>query len=255
MFVHEAGGGLRGVVGLHGWSGDHRTFFPLWEKMPDGWIVFSLDLPGCGVSEPPSEWNLRIVAREVAEEMIRLGMRDLVLVGSCSGAVLAAFVVRELREMGRPEVVGRLVMIDPFAYCPWYFRIFLTPILGYLIYAVVFANPIGRSITNFFLQDKRAGETNLTKSFAGVDHQVTWKYLKMLHRCGRPAQFRGMGLPVDILYGEKTFSAVQESVEEWKKAFPQAKLKKLAGVGHLPIFEGTKEVVKVIFRCGEGKSK
>ena len=63
------------------------------------------------------------MAREVAEEVVQLGMRDLVLVGSCSGAILTVFVTRELREMGRPEVVTRLVMIDPFAFCPWYFQI------------------------------------------------------------------------------------------------------------------------------------
>ena len=72
----------------------------------------------------------------------------------------------------------------------------------------------------------------------------------MLHACGRPGQFQGLRLPVDILYGEKTFSAVRRSVEEWKAALPQATLKKLAGVGHLPIFEGTKEVLKVVFRGG-----
>ena len=35
----------------------------------------------------------------------------------------------ELRELGRPEVVERIVMVDPFAYCPWYFRLFLVPVL------------------------------------------------------------------------------------------------------------------------------
>jgi pimeloyl-ACP methyl ester carboxylesterase len=175
-------------------------------------------------------------------------MRDLVLVGSCSGAILTAFVARELREMGRPEVVARLMMIDPFAYCPWYFRLFLIPVFGPLMYATAFANPIGRGITNFFLQDKRAGDTNLTESFAAVDHRVVWKYLKMLSECGRPGQFRGMVLPVDILYGEKTFSAVRRSVQEWKEAWPQARVKELAGVGHLPISEATAAVTKTLFR-------
>jgi pimeloyl-ACP methyl ester carboxylesterase len=254
MFVHETGEGLRGVVGFHGWSGDHRTFAPLWNRMPEGWVFFSFDLPGCGVSEKPAEWNFRALAREVATEVVQLGMRDLVLVGSCSGAILTAFVARELREMGRPEVTARLVMIDPFAYCPWYFQLFLLPLLGYLIYATAFANPIGRGITNFFLQNKRAGDTDLTESFAGVDHRVTWRYLKMLFECGRPGQFQGMGIPVDILYGEKTFSAVRRSVQEWKEALPQAKVKELSGVGHLPIAEGTGEVAKVVFKVARCKA-
>jgi pimeloyl-ACP methyl ester carboxylesterase len=251
MFVHKTGEGMHGVVGLHGWSGDHRTFAPLWERMPAEWAFFSVDLPGCGQSADPTEWSCRGVARVVAEEVVRLGRRDLVLVGSCSGAILTAFVARELREMGRPEVVTRMVLVDPFAFCPWYFRFFLLPLVGFPIYAVAFANPLGRWITNLSLQDKRAGETNLTRSFARVDHRVTWKYLRMMDECGFPGQFRGMPLAVDILHGEKTFSAVRESVGIWKEALPQAQVRELAGVGHLPIFEGTVEVAEVVFGGGK----
>ena len=247
MFVHEVGEGMRGGVGLHGWSGDHRTFQPLWERMPPGWAFFSPDLPGCGQSAAPKQWSFRAVAREVAEEVVHLGMRDLVLVGSCSGAILTAFVARALREMSRPEVVSRLVLIDPFAFCPWYFRFFLLPLIGFPIYAMAFANPVGRWLTNLSLQDKKAGDTDLTRSFARVDHRITWKYLWMLDECGFPGQFRGMPLEVDILYGQKTFSAVRKSVGIWKEALPQARVRELAGVGHLPISEGTGEVAKVVF--------
>jgi len=61
-----------------------------------------------------------------------------------------------------------------------------------------------------------------------------------------------MGIPVDILYGKKTFSAVRRSVQEWKEAWPQARVKELGGVGHLPIVEGTKEVAKVVFTGAKG---
>jgi pimeloyl-ACP methyl ester carboxylesterase len=216
--------------------------------MPADWTFFSPDLPGCGQSAAPEEWSFRGVAREVAEEVVHLGMRDLVLVGSCSGAILTAFVARELREMGRSEVVSRLVLIDPFAFCPWYFRFFLLPLAGFPIYALAFANPVGRWLTNLSLQDKKAGDTDLTRSFAQVNHRVTWKYLRMLDECGFPGQFRGMPLAVDILYGQKTFSAVRKSVGIWKEALPQARVRELAGVGHLPISEGTAEVAKIIFR-------
>ena len=183
---------------------------------------------------------------------MHLGMRDLVLVGSCSGAILTAFVARELREMGRPEVVNRIVLIDPFAFCPWYFRFFLLPLVGFPIYAVAFANPVGRWLTNLSLQDKKAGDTDLTQSFARVNHRTTWKYLRMLDECGFPGQFRGLPLAVDILYGQKTFSAVRKSVGIWKEALPQARVRELARVGHLPISEGTEEVARIIFTGTKG---
>ena len=154
--------------------------------------------------------------------------------------------------MGRPEVVARIVMIDPFAYCPWYFRFFLLPLVGFPIYAVAFANPLGRWLTNLSLQDKKAGDTDLTRSFARVNHRATWKYLRMLDECGFPGQFRGVPVAMDILYGQKTFSAVRKSVGIWKEALPQARVRELAGVGHLPILQGTKEVAKVVFTGAKG---
>ena len=247
MFIYETGEGLRGVVGFHGWSGDHRTFALLWERMPEGWTFFSFDLPGCGASERPAEWNFRAMAREVATEVIQLGMRDLVLVGSCSGAILTAFVTRELREMGRPEVVGRLVMVEPFAYCPWYLRLLLLPGIGPLMYASAFANPLGRWITDRCLQGKKAEGTDLMASFEEADHWVCWRYLKMLHECGRPGQFRGLKVPVEILYGERTFSAVRRSVQEWKEALPQARVTEIKGISHLPISECATGVAKILF--------
>lgn len=248
MFIQQTGRGPQTVVGLHGWSGDHHTFDPLLGEMPKDCRFYTLDLPGCGKSELPQKWQMGSLACEMAQELMQLNRKEMTLVGSCSGGILAVFVSRELIRMGEIDRVKRLVMIDPFAFCPWYFQLFLIPFVGPLMYAAAFANPIGRWITNLFLQDKRAGDTHLTRDFSGVNHWVVWKYLKMLSECGRPAQFRGLDLPVDILYGEKTFSAVQESVREWKGSLPQAKLTKLKGVGHLPICEGTARVAKVVFR-------
>jgi pimeloyl-ACP methyl ester carboxylesterase len=248
MFIEQTGNGSKTVVGFHGWSGDHRTFDPLLGQMPKDFTFFALDLPGCGKSELPQNWEMRALAREVAQELFQLNRKEMTLIGSCSGAILTAFVAQELIQMKKKDLVSRLVMIDPFAFCPWYFQLFLIPLFGPLMYATAFTNPIGRWITNLFLWNKRAGNTDLTESFSEVNHWVVWRYLKVLSECGRPAQFRGLDLPVDILYGEKTFSAVLASVREWKESLPQAEVMVLKGVGHLPISEGTKNVAEVVFQ-------
>lgn len=190
---------------------------------------------------------MRSLAREVAEELMQLNSDEVTLVGSCSGAILTAFVARELTQTGKGNLVRRLVMIDPFAFCPWYFRLFLIPGIGPLMYATAFANPLGRWITNLILQEKRTGDTHLTRAFSHVDHEVVWKYLKILSQCGSPDQFRGLDLPVEILYGEKTFSAVRESVQAWQAALPRTRVRELRGVGHLPIDEGTRQVAEIVF--------
>ena len=55
-----------------------------------------------------------------------------------------------------------------------------------------------------------------------------------------------------VSYGQKTFSAVRKSVGIWKEALPQARVRELAGVGHLPISEGTEEVARIIFTGAKG---
>ena len=251
----RTGRGGHGVVGFHGWSGDHTTFDPLIQKLPEAVSFYSFDLPGCGKSPKPKVWEIRSVARSIAEEVAALGKEKVTLVGSCTGGLMALFVARELLEMGRGGVVGRLVMIDPFAVCPWYFRIFLTPLFGPLMYGVTFANPLGRWITDLFLKERRGSDVSLTESFVRVDHRVSLATLRMFERAGEPEQFRGMDIPVEIIRGEKTFTAVKEAVERWKGVWPAMPVHILAGVGHLPIEEASEAVRKIVFQgLGERKT-
>jgi pimeloyl-ACP methyl ester carboxylesterase len=187
-------------------------------------------------------------------ELLGLEKENLTLVGSCTGGLMAVFVARELVEMGRGSVVGRLVMIDPFAECPWYFRLFLIPVLGRIMYATAFANPVGRWITNLFLSERRSEKVDLTKSFAQVNHRVTLAYLRMFEGAGAPEQFQGLMSPTEIICGQKTFGAVKEAVERWGRVFPEARVHVLPGVGHLPIDEGTEMVEQILF-VGAGERK
>jgi pimeloyl-ACP methyl ester carboxylesterase len=187
-------------------------------------------------------------------DLLGLEKENLTLVGSCTGGLMSVFVTRELVEMGRGSVVGRLVMIDPFAECPWYFRLFLIPVLGRIMYATAFANPQGRWITNLFLSEKRSGKVDLTESFAQVSHRVTLAYLRMFESAGAPEQFQGLKIPTDIIYGQKTFGAVKHAVERWRQVWPEASVHVLPGVGHLPIDEGTEMVERILF-AGLGERK
>jgi pimeloyl-ACP methyl ester carboxylesterase len=194
------------------------------------------------------------VARSVAPELLGLEKENLTLVGSCTGGLMAVFVARELVEMGRGSVVGRLVMIDPFAECPWYFHLFLIPVLGRIMYATAFANPLGRWITNLFLSEKRSGKVDLTESFARVNHRVTLAYLRMFERAGAPEQFQGLKIPTNIICGEKTFGAVKQAVERWRRVLPGESVHVLPRVGHLPIDEGTDMVERILF-AGVGERR
>ena len=243
MFIKRYGFGPRLFLGLHGWSGDHRTFAPLIRDLPAHVSFYAVDLPGCGLSEPPSQWTLDDVADRIAEASGQLP-GPFTLVGHCSGALLGILLAQRI-----PSRVKRMLLIDIFASMPWYFRVFLVPGLGPLAYYSTFANPVGRWIANASLRKHRTSETTLTGGFALTRHSVTYKYLKLFEHFPAPIKFNDLTMPIDIVYGERTFVAVRQSVATWRKVWPQAKACCLKDAGHLPILEATQDMREILFTC------
>ncbi len=241
MHVERYGEGAQHFLAVHGWSGDHRTFEPLVRDLPAGVSFHAVDLPGCGRSPAPLAWTLDAVTDELAEEIRAVGDK-VTLVGNCSGANLLLFAA--LRTPGR---VQRIVTIDAFAYWPWYFRVFLNPHFGRYAYITTFANPFGRWMTNLTLRGKRAGDTSLVEGFEKVDHQTTYRYLELLGAAGNIEQFRDLAMPIDLCYGEKSFADVHRSAERFGELWPQAKITRLTGAGHLPIREAAPQLCQLLF--------
>ncbi len=248
MFIKRTGTGPRFFFGIHGWSGDHHTFDPVTSDLPPDVSFFSVDLPGCGASAVPTEWTVGAVAQEIADEIRRLPA-PVSIVGNCSGALLGIAAAQRAGDR-----VEDFALIDMFAMFPWYFRIFLSKPFGPYAYATTFRNPIGRWFTNLSLRGKRQQDTTLTGGFARVDHDSTYRYLQMFDRFPSPESFAGLRQPVNLLYGEKTFRAIRDSVPVWKSVWPQATATCLLGAGHLPIREATSQLRESLFgvRVREG---
>ncbi len=246
-FWQRYGDGPRTIVGLHGWSGDHRSFEPLVERMPNAFTLVSFDQPGFGKSPPPPEWNVRSLAEPIAEVIERLELDELIIVGSCSGAVVGM----ELGIMLEPRV-ARIVMIDPFMTAPWFFRLFCWGWFGRLCYLSAFANPVGRWMTNLGLAGRRADDTSLTEHFQNADHDRALGYLKAL--CDPGLHLRGYEKldPLgEFLVGDRTFQSVKNSVDWWRRTrWPSAPLRFLPAAGHLPVHEASDDVASVVFGDG-----
>jgi pimeloyl-ACP methyl ester carboxylesterase len=210
--------------------------------VPECAALYAPDLPGYGRSAAPSAWDVEVIGEQIAEAALEIDASRITLIGNCSGAILGLVAARWLGER-----IERFVLIDPFAYVPWYFNLFVATSFGRYAYYSTFANPLGRGLTNLSLKRRRAAESNLTASFSRVNHEVAYNYLAMLARIDGIARFGGLTAPIDIVYGEKTFRAIKQSVEQWKTIWPQARSWELSGAGHLPIEEATEELGKIIF--------
>lgn len=248
MFIKRYGTGKGIYIGLHGWSGDHTTFAPLVPYLPERVTWMSVDLPGCGRSPAPREWSLEAIGLELAVAVNALAVDDLTLVGSCSGGLYGLVAARLNSEFR--QRIKRLVLIDPYAYFPWYFRVFVDDRLGkigWYAYYASFANPPGRWLTNLSLRRHRVDDAHLTRSFTVVNHAVTYRYLKLLRDIPGVAWFADFHLPTDIVCGEKTFGAAKESARRWQKVWPQAQYHELKGAGHLPLDEAVAPLSRIIF--------
>jgi len=242
MFVKEYGTGKRLFLCLHGWGGDHREFAPLAYRAPDDVCLLSIDLPGYGLSPKPGEWSLNAITDGVLAILKTRDIRCCTLIGFCSGAGLALMLASRT-----PAKVERVAMIDPFAFVPWYFRLFLYGDFGRHAYATTFKTQVGRKITDWVLKRLQTSDANFSNAFVNLDHDVTLRYLQMLSRVDIHQRFKNLNVDIDILYGEHTFAAVRRSVEIFRSLLPQVKVRELRGVGHLPMIKGAAQLAAFIF--------
>ena len=227
---------------FHGWGGSHTTYAPLAAYVPSGASLLAADLPGFGRSAALADPTADRITAAVLDALPAAESDGLTLVGNCSGAIFALIGA----ALAGPRV-RRVVLVDPFAFVPWFFAVFLTQPIGRVAYYSTFANPVGRWITNASLRDKRAGTTHLTRTFSTVDHDVALQYLEVLAAIGSLDRFRDLSLPVDILYGARTFRAVRRSLSIWREVLPHATIWRLEGAGHLPIEDTPAQVASIVF--------
>ena len=238
--VKTWGTGSSNYVAIHGWGGSHDTFAPMVPMIPKSAQIEAPNLPGYGKSAHPENWQIEEVAEMVADS-VNL-QEPVTIIGNCTGGVIGA----ELAKLA-PAQVKRLVMIDPFAYAPWYFSIFLKGVFGKMAYKTTFASPVGRFFTNQALRNKRTGDSDLTSSFDRVDHDAAHSFLRMMYEHEGTERYVDLDVPIDLIVGEKTFGAVKKSSQILKETLRNVRIHTLLGAGHLPIEEQTEPVAKVIF--------
>lgn len=239
MHVERYGQGEHCIVALHGWAGSHRDFFPLVRHSPSDlrWIV--PDLPGHGASPPPPGWS----EDEIVSELVPLlsEFAPATLLGFCSGAVLALLLADR-----SPTQITRIVMIDPFAYLPWYFRLFLAGRAGRLAYRLTFGNAWSRALVSGIIRLQQNAREDFTAAFEHIDLEIALRWLQFFSRVGPPQRFAHLKIPIDLVYGDRTFRAVRTSVQLYRATWPQLRVHRLDGLGHLPLVRGSAKIARII---------
>jgi pimeloyl-ACP methyl ester carboxylesterase len=242
IHAERYGSGADVYVGVHGWGGSHKTFAPLMPHLPRRASFQAIDLPGYGRSPWQPVDGVIGIAAQLAAFIETASPGPVTVVGNCSGAILGLLAYDLI-----PDRIDRFVLIDPFAFLPWYFKVFVNRWYGRTAYRSTFANPLGRWLTNLSLKQRRQADTDLTRSFQAVDHEVSLRYLELLDALDGIEPFRSVSVPIEIAYGARTFAAVKRSVLMWQELWPHARVWPLDGAGHLPIEEVPAEVARIAF--------
>lgn len=249
MFSRSWGSGEDVIIGLHGWGGDHGTFAPLVPWLPGNFTLIACDLPGYGKTPAPARFDRDEIAASIAAWIDALGHSRVSLLGNCSGALAALLAAPKIKTP-----IARLILLDAFAYVPWYFRVFSNQAFGDYAYHTTFANPLGRWLTNRGLAARRQAGTDMTGSFARVNHAATLSWLRLMTEIPGYEYFRSVQAPVELVHGERTFGAVKRSIAMWRKLWPKAPVMELRGAGHLGIAETPRELAGIVFKSNVARA-
>lgn len=241
MFHKTYGRGKRVMLALHGWGGDHREFAAVASRMPPDTRLVSVDMPGYGASPPPGHWSVKEIIAPLRELMATFSV-PVTLIGFCSGSVWALQLA-----VCQPDIVERMVIIDPFARLPLYFRIFTWGEFGRRAYHTTFHSRVGRAVTDSILRRNQRTAADFTAPMRAISEDVALGYLRLFREMKEPHEHAGLTMPIDLCHGEHTFGAVRKAVRQFTALWPHATVHELKGTGHLPMVQGAAQIRRILW--------
>jgi pimeloyl-ACP methyl ester carboxylesterase len=115
------------VILVHGWVASRRMWTHLCESLGASFRCWALDLPGCGDSDKPAEdwYSIPNYTAVVREFMLVHGLERARIIGHSMGGMIGLDLA-----VNHPEVVDRLITINPVVTGRSQLRSLLGPVLG-----------------------------------------------------------------------------------------------------------------------------
>jgi pimeloyl-ACP methyl ester carboxylesterase len=238
--VHDGPPDAPPLLLIHGSAASGATWSPLIPALAGRHHVVRVDLPGCGRSAPAPKYDVPLQAAGVAAVLDGLGLGHADVVGHSSGGYVATALAEQ-----RPDLVRSLALLssgpslDAFLPQPLILRALLAPPLGPLLWAVR-----SDGMTRKALNATAARPVDLPDEVVADLRRMTYRTTRAVLRCNSayvagksvPERLKALDVPILVIFGAADPRWEPSSVHQYD-AVPGARVKTLAGVGHLVMFE------------------
>ena len=226
------------IILLHGWGTSSQSLQPLAAALVEGRRVLTLDLPGFGWSQAPSDaWGSRQYADHVVALLDQVGIERAAVLGHSNGGRVAMQMA-----VNYPARVSRLLLMASAGVRPprgarYYARVGTTKVLR-LLAALPGLRQVGQRLLARWAdrvgsRDYRAAGPMRPTLVRLVNEDLT-------------PMFSRIEAPTLILWGDRDPEVGRRAVELMAAGIRHARLQVFAGAGHFPFREAPDDVLRTV---------
>lgn len=234
---------------IHGSGATGSTWEPVLSALASAHYVVTIDLPGCGRSEPSSTYDVPVQADRVASVVDELRLKPLKVVGHSSGGYVATALMEQ-----RPDLVSSAVMVSTGPSLtallpqPAILRALTGPVIGPLLWpvrtnrmisgglAATAALPIEAS-DQMIADLRRTPYRTLRAILAANGAYIAQRTV--------PDRLARLGKPVLVIFGDSDPRWDPSSARMYD-VVPQCAVEYLPGVGHLAMLEDPAGLARLV---------
>lgn len=234
---------------IHGSGATGSTWAPVVPSLATTYRVITIDLPGCGRSEPASTYAVPQQADRTAALLDELGLRNLTVVGHSSGGYVATALVER-----RPDLVGELVLVSTGPSLaallpePAMMKVVASPLFGPLVWAIRTDSMIRRGLAATAAGPITLPDTaiaDLRRTPYPVFRAILAANMDYLTAGTVPERLIAAGKPLLAIFGDSDPRWDPAAAHQYE-AVPGAELRYLRGVGHMAMLEDHDALVRSI---------
>ena len=238
------------VVLLHGFGSSRLVWEGLLPALSASRRVIAVDLVGFGESSRrPGDYSPEAQARRLLLLLDELGVRRADVVAHSMGSVTALALAE-----AAPDRVGRVAMLGPWVYdeqMPWFLRASLPAGGGELLFGAWYdAHLDARFRYSFHDADHWVTEGMVERAREQIARPGTraaaLASLRDLGLAARQDRYGAVAHPVLLIQGDEDAVARPRFAERLATQLPQARLERIAGVGHFPMLEARASVTNLL---------